>query len=389
MTKYFDLLRAHQQPADRKTAAAEQPSPQKIESSPADSLLDEEHPSTATTDASDVVLPDELPEEGEVTRAATSAPDSDASQSWLATCIQLTLAIFQAAEQGTPASIASLSAHIDTLLSRIHEEAQTVDILELDISRHAFQLDNTDASLGSLVQKSVMMMLYAIKVGLQLKLAREELLAQILAAMLHHIGMAKVPLAIRNKKEQLTDEELQLIRKAPEEAYNYLQGSGIGDAVILNAARQAQERYDGSGPQGLSGSDIAFSARLVSLLSMFEALIHYRPYRRRLLPRDAIRELVSQHKHAFDPVILKALIEAISLYPVGTYVQLNSGDIGLVIRVHQRLPLRPVIEIRYNDTLQAINSREIDLKGQPNLMVKRCMYEEGLDELRKEPGPNT
>jgi HD-GYP domain-containing protein (c-di-GMP phosphodiesterase class II) len=389
MSKYIDLLRAHQQkPADSKPADA--PDTAATEDAATfdaiEGLLSEES-SPLPSDDMHELLPEELPSEtasDEATPARITTAESGAAQDWLKGCINHTLSLFRAAERNEAASLDRLVAHLNTLLDRISNDPDAVDALELDISRHTFHLEEIDASLGSLVQKSIMMMLYAIKVGLQLKLSRAELLTETLAAMLHHIGMAQVPASIRNKKEKLTQEELATIRKAPEHAYHFLESCGVTDSAILQAARQAQERHDGSGPAGLSGSEIAFSARLTSLLSMFEALIHYRPYRKRLLPRDAIRELVNHHKQAFDPAILKALIEAISLYPVGTYAQLNSGDIGLVIRVHQRLPLRPVIEIRFNDAVEAIPPREIDLKGQPNLMVKRCMYEENLEELRRE-----
>ncbi|MDX8395643.1 MAG: hypothetical protein R8K22_04435 [Mariprofundaceae bacterium] len=84
--------------------------------------------------------------------------------------------------------------------------------------------------------------------------------------------------------------------------------------------------------------------------------------------------------------MLKALIESISLYPVGTYVQLNSGDVGQVIRISPRLPLRPFVIINMDSHGNALPPREIALKDQPNLMVQRCMYEEGLTELREDTG---
>ncbi|MDQ6973719.1 MAG: HD domain-containing phosphohydrolase, partial [Mariprofundaceae bacterium] len=184
-----------------------------------------------------------------------------------------------------------------------------------------------------------------------------------------------------NKKERLNKKELKEIHQAPKYGLDFLKQSNIKSDIILDACLLANERYDGSGATGLSGSNIAWSARLTGVLSMFEALIHYRPYRNRLLPRDAIREMVKHHKKAFDPDMLKALIESISLYPIGTYAQLNTGEIGLVTHIHPYRPLRPVVEIRMDRHGHAIPPRKIDLTTQPNLTVERCMYEEATLEL--------
>ncbi len=316
------------------------------------------------------------------------SPKDENSQTfdWLTHCAELVTELFTSARSDSIASIEALSAHLNQLLKRLTDNDNAlIDALELEISKQIKEIGKLDSDLGSLIRKSIMMMLYAIKMGRRLKLDMDELRSHTLAAMIHHIGMAQISSEIRNKKERLTKDELNIIRTAPIKSHEYLNRCTITDTAILHAASQAQERYDGSGPQALSGSEITYSARMISLLSMFEALIHYRPYRNRLLPRDAIRELVNHHKKAFDPIMLKALIESISLYPVGTYVQLNSGDVGLVIQVHPRLPLRPLVLITHDSQGGEVPPREVDLQGQPNLMVQSCMYEENLSELKETP----
>ncbi|NOR72538.1 MAG: hypothetical protein GQ467_01510 [Mariprofundaceae bacterium] len=305
---------------------------------------------------------------------------------WLTRCAQLVSELFKSARSNSAASLEPVSTHLDIVLKEIARKGNVVtDQLELEISKQIKQVGKIDPDLGSIIRKSIMMMLYAIKMGCRLKLDMEQLRLHTLAAMIHHIGMAQISPEIRKKKELLTEEELNEISTAPEKSYEYLMLCNIADTVILHAASQAQERYDGSGPQELSGSDITYSARMIGLLSMFEALIHYRPYRHRLLPRDAIRHLVNHHKKAFDPVMLKALIESISLYPVGTYVQLNSGDVALVVRVRPLRPLRPQVLITHDSQGNEVPSREVDLQEQSSLTVERCMYREQLSTLKESP----
>jgi HD-GYP domain-containing protein (c-di-GMP phosphodiesterase class II) len=297
---------------------------------------------------------------------------------WLQEISQSLQTIFQAAEKQETTDLSILNTPLQNLMEQLEDNTKVLDALELEISRNIKQICNSDCTVNDLVEKSIMMMLYTIKISLRLQLQHHTIVEHTTAAMLHHIGMAMVPNEVRHKVGKLTKDELSLIRQAPENAVTYLKSCHATHENILLAAEQAAERYDGSGPQGLSGHDIAWIARVVGLLSMFEALIHIRPYRQRLLPRDAIRELVNRHKKAFDPILLKALIEAVSLYPVGTFVQLNTEEIGQVTMVHSKFPLRPVVYIHLDSHGNAITAREIDLKLQPNLMIQKCMYEESL-----------
>jgi len=405
MAKYMDLLREHQKKDntlnDLSTTPLTEEKPEQQHEELESMLQDESTlPITKPIDDKIVSNSDLLAEDtieayvdnSDPTPVATppsktasvNEAESFQTSDWLTQCAQLVSDLFASARADDIATVEALSDHLNRLLKRVADKDTTViDALELEISKQIKQIGKLDSDLGSLIRKTISMMLYAIKMGRRLQLDIGELRSHTLAAMIHHIGMAQIPSEIRNKKERLTKDELNEIRTAPTKSHNYLNRCNITDTAILHAASQAQERYDGSGPQALSGSEITYSARMISLLSMFEALIHYRPYRNRLLPRDAIRELVNHHKKAFDPIMLKALIESISLYPVGTYVQLNSGDVGLVIQVHPRLPLRPLVLITHDSQGGEVPPREVDLQGQPNLMVQSCMYEENLSELKE------
>ena len=409
MTKYFDLLRAHQQHKEHATtddsievteteSTNNQHNPYVQQGESHDStlepevtieLLDEETlPEDEQTIQAQELSIDALPTEAETTQepiqeeaAVESSPTNKHSFSvaaWLQTISQSLQIIFQAAEKQEATDVSILDAPLQTLMEQLEDNTKVLDALELEISRNIKQICNADCSVNDLVEKSIMMMLYTIKISLRLQLQHHAIVEHATAAMLHHIGMAMVPNEVRHKAGKLTKDELALIRQAPENAVKYLKSCHVTHESILLAAEQAAERYDGSGPLGLTGHDIAWIARVVGLLSMFEALIHIRPYRQRLLPRDAIRELVNRHKKAFDPILLKALIEAVSLYPVGTFVQLNTGEIGQVIMVHSKFPLRPVVYINMDSHGNPITAREIDLKQQPNLMIQKCMYEESL-----------
>jgi len=398
MAKYIDLLRSHQQQNKSSVTPTSQPlsPPQENDASfetllPDEGLQTHQPRATSPSNKNDLLVDEEPstskdPQPQAVQHTNSEIAPQSSDDHWLSDCTQHVLTLFKHAQQNTPSDIVPLSKCISALLSQLVDGKQhdiIMDTLELNIAQQTQQIRLIDEDLGSLVQKSILMMLYAIKTGQRLKLDHDKLRAHTLASMLHHIGMAQVSPDIRHKKERLNKAELTKIKNAAHNGYLFLEQCNVTDSCILQAAAQSPERYDGRGESGLSGSDIAWSARLTGVLSMFEALIHYRPYRARLLPRDAIREIVKHHKQSFDPMMLKALIESISLYPIGTYVQLNSGEIGMVIRVHPRLPLRPVVNIEMDIQGSDVPPRQVDLKVQHNLTVEKCMYKENLADLKE------
>jgi hypothetical protein len=313
----------------------------------------------------------------------TESNDATSPAAWLSDCVALLLRIYEAASHNVPSDLSPLLAHLKEFTASVYEDNERLNTLELEISNHIDEFRNRNITFGDLLEKAVMMMLYGIKLCMHLRMEPPEITRHVTAAMLHNIGMALTGGQYRLKEGTLSDAERALIRRTPGKSLEYLKECGVTDPLLLQAAEQAQERFDGSGPQGLAGTDIALSARITSLLSMFEALVHFRKYRERLLPSDAIRELVNRYKSQFDPEILKVLIESVSLYPIGTYVQLNSGDVGQVIRIQPRLPMRPRVLLTLDRHGNKIQPREVDLREQPNLMVQRCMYAAGLASLKQ------
>jgi len=408
MPKYIDLLRSHLNKA--KAPAREEVPPEEIllDEQPEKQRLKATEPkkTTQVDVGAELLLEEPTPKKSEATQRPVPAKDLEKSLSdeyswesqddedesreakaairWLKTCVKLVLHVFQSAAADTPVSLEPLFSHTRLLVKSLMKKPDSLPGLELEVARHDHDIRNVDYDLGNLVLKSITLMLYAIKMALRMRLNEGEMHTLMLAAMLHHIGMAQVPASIRHKKGSLTSKERELVGRAPALGEAYLRSCGVTDPGILTAAAQSQERQDGSGPLGLSGDQISFTARIVSLLSVFEALITYRPYRKRLLPRDAISILIKQHKEEFDQELLKYLIESISMYPVGSYVQLNSGDVGQIIVVHHRLPLRPKVRLTMDRHGNGIVPRVVDLRTQPNLRVSRCMYKEELSELKKQ-----
>lgn len=135
-----------------------------------------------------------------------------------------------------------------------------------------------------------------------------------MAAPLHEVGTLGVPDAVLNKDGPLDRTEREHMQRHPTMGA-YILGDGVlADAPLLalaaEVARTHHERHDGKGyPAGLAGEDIPLSGRIVSLISVFDALTTDRSYRRAFSDTEALDMVVGQRGRGFDPVVVDAFAQ--------------------------------------------------------------------------------
>ncbi|MBI2876259.1 MAG: HD domain-containing protein [Candidatus Tectomicrobia bacterium] len=188
---------------------------------------------------------------------------------------------------------------------------------------------------------------FTLKVGRGLKYEGHQLEELGLAALLHDIGYGRIPPEIRQACRPLTPEEMHEIQAHPAYGHEILLTS-LGEAhkQLAEIVLQTHERENGQGyPHGLKGREIHEYAKIIGISDVFEALTHSRPHRKRLLPYEAVKEILSSQRHLFPSNIFKILIQEMSVFPIYSYVRLNSGAIGRVIATEANQPLRPTVEI--------------------------------------------
>lgn len=113
-----------------------------------------------------------------------------------------------------------------------------------------------------------------------------------MAATLHDIGKARIPLAILDKPGRLDPEEEEIIKRHPAIGYELLKGVHGISPEILDGVRHHHEYLDGSGyPDGLSGSQISDLVRLLTISDIFAALVEARPYKAPMPREDAYQIL--------------------------------------------------------------------------------------------------
>ncbi len=227
----------------------------------------------------------------------------------------------------------------------------------------------------------------ATKVGIGLGYYGGELHRLALAGLLHDIGIFAVPQHLLTKTGRLTSEERTLIEQHPRLGSEVIKRAGPDYAWLAEVVLQAHERGKGQGyPLRLKGREINELAQIIGLVDIFDALVSPRPYRRRMLPHEAVRELLTTERTAFPREIMKALVEQLSVYPLGTRVRVSSGEEGVVVRITARYPSRPVLRVL--DPENAPDSGPphlLDLSLLPHVSVVDTVEPPALERVTFEP----
>ena len=234
--------------------------------------------------------------------------------------------------------------------------------LEADDALMAYALDPRPTG-ADLARHMVNVATFAIKIGMCVGFPREKLAAAGLAGLVHDVGILALPNRLGDKPEDLSAEELQLLKQHPEAGARLIRAAGPEYQWLATVVAQEHEREDGSGyPKGLGGDDIHELAKVVAIADVYESLTHPRPYRRRVSPLEAVKEIISSERRTFADWVLKGLIRGLSTFPVGSLVRLNSKEIGRVRATSPEFPLRPVVEILGGPSGEPLSSpRVVDL----------------------------
>lgn len=227
---------------------------------------------------------------------------------------------------------------------------------------------------------SVNVSILSIKVGLGLDYERDRLIDLGVAAFLHDVGMVRV-MEIARLPRKLTKKEYEEIKKHPKYGKEILEKMREISKLAVETAYQQHERLKGQGyPQGLRDCKINGDAQIVGLVDVYEALTHPRVYRERFPPHEAMRMIVDSSKDLFSLRMIKELMRELGTYPIGSIARLNSREVGRVIGVNKRFPLRPRILILFDREGQKLSEpREVDLVKSGLLHIVEPIDEDKLE----------
>ncbi len=210
--------------------------------------------------------------------------------------------------------------------------AQTLEMTLRNPRNNSFLLTLSEADDESYVHSANTMVL-SISLAAQSGIPREELAQWGLAALLHDIGKALIPLNVLKKPGKLTPSEWDIMKKHPQLGHSILLKSkdevirGLCSTVCI----EHHERRNGTGyPYGIDIKELNPVSRSLMVLDIYEALTAGRIYANPLSPAKTLAYLLETEIHRLDPKAITELVRMIGVYPVGSLVELVDGKVALV-----------------------------------------------------------
>jgi len=183
-----------------------------------------------------------------------------------------------------------------------------------------------------------------------------------LGAMLHDIGVAKVPRGIVDKPGKFTKNDMDVMKKHVAWGQMICKEDDMTDKIILDMVLNHHERLDGSGyPRGLGEEKLSKLARMIAIVDVYDAMTGDKTYKKGDQPINVLRYLMANNKK-FDRALVQQFIKFLGIHPVGSLVKLSDEKLAIVVQGNRDEPVKPKVKVFYNLKHQRyITSKECDL----------------------------
>lgn len=193
---------------------------------------------------------------------------------------------------------------------------------------------------------SIRVAILALAFGRHLELTVPELNILGVGALLHDIGKLKVPNAILNKPGRLTEQEFAIVKGHVPEGVKILESLRHIPLPAVEVAGCHHERYQGGGyNRGLSGDRIGLFGLMAAIVDTYDAITSDRAYHAGISGYEALGKLYAMRNKEYHGGLVDCFIQCMGTYPIGSIVELSTGDIGVVIAVNRQRYLRPTVAL--------------------------------------------
>lgn len=190
-----------------------------------------------------------------------------------------------------------------------------------------------------------------------------------LVGLLQDIGMLHLPQEMLQKSGRLEPAEFKVVQGHVARTTKILAGAAGLPPEVAKLAALHHERYEGTGyPQGLRGNAIDVIGAMAGIVDTFDALTVKRPYAEAMSPSNALNLLFRMREKTFHPVLVEQFIRCIGYFPVGSIVELNSGEVGVVVSQNAEQRLQPRVMVVRDASGQPLNPQKLlNLAKQPKM----------------------
>ena len=179
----------------------------------------------------------------------------------------------------------------------------------------------------------------------------DKILEAAMGGILHDIGKMRVPEPILNKPGKYTAVEFNVMKKHPEYGIDIIKDKTSLSDVTRSIIIQHHERFNGSGyPRGLSGESITVLGLMSAVVDVYDALTSERVYRAAWTPQKALALIYQGCDKDYHRDIVERFTRHLGIYPVGSFVRLKSGAMGVVTKVESGHLLAPCIAMVFDES---------------------------------------
>ena len=263
---------------------------------------------------------------------------------------------------GGDANLELIQQITDGILHNIAEDFDTVAGLGANPYMHSYPS-----------RHSQHLAMIAEAMGTSLGLDRKSIRELGVGCLIHDIGMLAVDRRIYESKQVLGDEAFAEITKHPIKTFDIIEKNLPSVPVAARmVAYQIHERCNGNGyPRRRMSFQMHPLARLAAVADTYVGLVTPRPHRAGMLPYFAMEKMIRDvPEDLFDSKAVRALLESVGLFPIGSYVGLNDNYVGRVIRSNGHQFARPVVEVWKADNLTAAPAI-VDLANDTALKIEK------------------
>ena len=208
-----------------------------------------------------------------------------------------------------------------------------------------------------------------------------------LAGLTFDLGKLLISDAILKKTTRLSEAEMRVMQMHTSAGSNVLEASGSIPQEVIQVALQHHEKIDGSGyPNQLKGESIDLLSRIIGIIDTYNAIITAKHHSDRSSPSRALDELYKMRTSAYDTELVEAFIRVTGMFPIGTAIQTQTGEIGLVVTNNMKNRLSPCVLMVLDSQGRSYGEEKIidfaqTLKdnGQPRYSIKQAVSAASYD----------
>ncbi len=192
------------------------------------------------------------------------------------------------------------------------------------------------------VNVSILVTTFAKRLGFN----RQRLERLATGALLHDVGKVKIPDEILNKPGRFTPEERKIVQDHPTFGREILEKNPLIEEDSIRLAHEHHERLDGKGyPQGLLEKELYMDSNIISICDVYDALTSKRVYKPGFPLPKALQIIMEKAGTEFKRNLVEKLIKIVGVYPVGSLVEMNSGEFAVVSELNEEDLLNPWVII--------------------------------------------